>query len=52
MRALSFALVLLALAACSSDGQSPIGIGGATDALKKSPCACGPTFYRHGAWIG
>ena len=52
MRALLLAAALLALAACSGTGQDPIGVGGATDALKKSPCACGPLFYRHGAWIG
>jgi hypothetical protein len=44
-------LLLLALAACSSSSQSPIGVGGATDALKKSPCACGPEFYRRGKWV-
>jgi len=45
-------LMLLALAACSASTQNPIGTGGATDALKKSPCACGPIFYRHGEWVG
>jgi hypothetical protein len=44
-------MLLLALAACSSSNQDPIGAGGATDALKKSPCACGPQFYRHGEWL-
>jgi hypothetical protein len=50
-----FALMaLLALAACGTLGltsSDPIGIGSDTDALKKSPCACGPTFYRHGQWV-
>jgi hypothetical protein len=50
MRALCVVL-LLALAACGSTGQDPIGIGQDTDALKKSPCACGEPFYRHGEWI-
>jgi hypothetical protein len=46
-----FLVMLLALAACSSSTHSPIGTGSATDALKRSPCACGPMFYRHGEWV-
>lgn len=44
-------LLLLALAACGSTTQDPIGVGRATDALKKSPCACGPVFYRNGYFL-
>jgi hypothetical protein len=50
MRAL-WLLVLLLLAGCGSTSSDPTGIGRGTDALKKSPCACGSTFYRHGQWV-
>ncbi|MDB5406362.1 MAG: hypothetical protein JWL84_1274 [Rhodospirillales bacterium] len=50
MRALCV-LLLLALGASSSPSQDPMGVGGGTDALKQSPCSCGPLFYRHGEWL-
>ena len=47
-------VMLLALGACGmmgTESSEPIGIGSGTDVLKKSPCACGPAFYRHGQWV-
>jgi hypothetical protein len=44
-------LLLLALGACSTNSQDPLGVGGGTDALKQSPCVCGPLFFRHGQWV-
>jgi hypothetical protein len=44
-------LLLLALSACGAKSQDPLGVGGGTDALKQSPCVCGPLFFRHGQWV-
>ena len=44
-------VLLLALSACSTKSQDPLGVGGSTDALKQSPCVCGPLFFRHGQWV-
>jgi hypothetical protein len=42
---------VLALGACTSKSQVPLGVGGGTDSLKQSPCVCGPLFYQHGQWM-
>jgi hypothetical protein len=44
-------LLLLALAACGSLSEDPLGVGRGTDALKESPCVCGAPFYQHGKWV-
>jgi hypothetical protein len=47
-------ILVLALSGCAwmnSNSEKPIGIGGATDDLKRSPCACGQPFYRNGQWL-
>jgi hypothetical protein len=44
-------LLLLALGACCANSQDPLGVGAGTDALKQSPCVCGPLFFRHGQWV-
>ena len=51
MRACCALMLLLALGACGSNSQDPLGVGGGTDALKQSPCVCGPVFFRHGQWV-
>jgi hypothetical protein len=46
--------LLLAVGGCAwmkSSSEKPIGYGGATDELKKSPCACDEPFYRNGRWV-
>jgi len=48
MRARCALLLLLALGACGSKSQDPLGVGNGTDALKQSPCVCGAPFYQHG----
>jgi hypothetical protein len=48
---LILALTLSGCAWMNANSEEPIGIGGATDDLKQSPCACGAPFYRHGQWL-
>jgi hypothetical protein len=44
-------LLLLALGACGSISQDPLGVGRGTDALKESPCVCAAPFYQHGKLV-
>ncbi len=46
-----FFIVLLAFAGCTFP-QDPVGTGGATDSLPKSPCACEEPFYVDGKIVG
>jgi len=50
-----FALLLAAVAVsgCSwlpAVTAEPVGVGRGKDEFPKSPCACGPEFFRDGRW--